>query len=179
MMSLKVLNDYTGLRIGKVTVLGRVKNIRVHVLRTGEEHKPQRMWRLQCDCGHVWSVPHSRITTRSPSSCISCVDRTPKQKLSRSKEYVKREHPSYGSWYAMIRRCTSSKHDHWHNYGGRGITVCEEWLDFDKFVKDMGVRPEGKTIDRIDNDKGYCKDNCRWATPKEQRANMRPRKRRS
>jgi hypothetical protein len=172
-VTLKVLKDYTGVRIGKTTVLKQVRNARVVVVRTGEEYTPKRAWLCKCDCGTQWEVPHQQITTASPASCNKCADRTPKQKLPRSKEHVKKAHPSYGSWYSMVRRCTSPKHCNWHNYGGRGITVCPEWMDFDAFVKDMGIRPEGKTIDRKDNNLGYSKANCRWATAKEQRANMR------
>jgi hypothetical protein len=73
----------------------------------------------------------------------------------------------------MHRRCTSPKHVNYKNYGGRGIAVCKRWRSFDAFVKDMGTRPPGTTIDRRDNDKGYTPSNCRWASPKEQRANQR------
>lgn len=75
----------------------------------------------------------------------------------------------------MIYRCTNPKDPRFHNYGGRGITVCPEWSDFWTFVEDMGNRPDGHTLDRKDNDLGYFKENCRWATAKEQACNRRPR----
>ena len=68
----------------------------------------------------------------------------------------------------MKGRCLNPKHKAYPAYGGRGITVCEKWLKFENFLKDMGERPEGKTLDRKDNDKGYYKGNCRWATSDEQ-----------
>lgn len=173
-MSKKKAQDYTGLRIGKTTVLRLANNNIVTVLRTGEEHRPARAWVCRCDCGYEWDVPHSRISAVSPASCNGCADRTHKRKLPRT-NLIKEGHPSYGSWYSMIRRCTSPNHENYKRYGGRGITVDPAWLSFDKFVEDMGTRPEGHTIDRKDNDKGYSKDNCRWATPKQQTANRRPK----
>jgi hypothetical protein len=77
----------------------------------------------------------------------------------------------------MKTRCLNPKNDKWHRYGGRGITVCDRWLSFDNFLADMGERPKGKTIDRIDNDGNYEKENCKWSTPKEQLQNRRYRRR--
>lgn len=79
----------------------------------------------------------------------------------------------YRIWSAMIRRCHCSKHVHYHRYGGRGITVCPEWRNsFSQFLKDMGPsHQEGLTLDRIKNNLGYSKENCRWATLSQQRRN--------
>lgn len=92
------------------------------------------------------------------------------KKINKSKHYL------YPTWKSMITRCNNKKYRDYKRYGGRGITVCKEWLDFETFVKDMGERPEGKSIDRIDTLKGYYKENCRWATPKEQGRNRRDSK---
>lgn len=81
-------------------------------------------------------------------------------------------HPLYGTWAAMWNRCRSPKHDHYHRYGGRGITVCEKWKDFAAFVADVGPKPSpADTLDRIDNDGHYEPGNVRWANKKDQSRN--------
>lgn len=79
--------------------------------------------------------------------------------------------PTYQSWQAMKQRCNSTKHVCYQNYGGRGIKVCPRWETYSNFLTDMGERPEGHSIDRIDSDLGYTPENCKWSTRTEQNRN--------
>lgn len=83
------------------------------------------------------------------------------------------DHPLYSTWRSMIERCSRKSHDAYRWYGARGITVCPEWSHFWTFVLDMGERPAGKSLDRIDNDGPYAAWNCKWSTKKEQHRNCR------
>ena len=78
--------------------------------------------------------------------------------------------PTYNSWRSMIQRCTNPNHTHYDRYKG---LLCEKWIKFDNFLGDMGERPFGTSLDRIDNNRGYYKENCRWATPEQQVRNRK------
>ena len=83
--------------------------------------------------------------------------------------------PEYNAWYGMHQRCINPNNKDFKNYGGRGITVCEGWNNFETFFTNMGARPKDLSVDRVDNNKGYYPENCRWATRAEQSQNQRIR----
>ena len=96
--------------------------------------------------------------------------------------YIKHGHtsrhgwsPTYVSWVAMRSRCDYPNHTSYHKYGGKGISYDPKWVSFEAFLADMGERPDGKTLDRFDSSKDYCKDNCYWATPTEQNLHLATR----
>lgn len=86
---------------------------------------------------------------------------------------LKTKHPLYDLWKGMRQRCSNPNADNYHHYGGRGIKIDPSWLDFWVFVSDVGERPTGYMLDRIDNDGDYCKSNCRWASYHDQARNKR------
>ena len=90
-----------------------------------------------------------------------------------SKTHNMSDTQTYNVWDGIIQRTSNRKNRRWKDYGGRGITVSKRWRKFENFYLDMGERPKNRSIDRINNNKGYFKENCRWATNEEQYANMR------
>lgn len=129
-----------------------------------------------CECGGTLTTLAASLRQGRTQSC-GCLRRETTRELGRASRTHGHAggYPSatYISWSRMWQRCTDESRDDYARYGGRGITVCEEWRDFATFLADMGERPAGRTLDRINNDGAYEKTNCRWSTPVEQAANRR------
>lgn len=122
--------------------------------------------RVQCACGTERVLDACDVAKGRSKSC-GCNRKTA------TSTHGKSGTPTYRSWRAMLNRCTNPNFIGYAQYGGRGITVCDRWREFAAFLADMGERPEGMTLDRIDVDGPYRPDNCRWATISQQNANKR------
>lgn len=152
-----------GERFGTLVVLQRVENYK----------KKQKQWLCVCDCGQEQVRTTCVLRRGNTPSC--CYDRAAITK-ARALKHGLRQHYLYPTWLNMRQRCSNPRHPRYADWGGRGIRVCERWDDFSSFLSDVGDRPEGMTLDRIDNDGDYCPGNIRWATTQEQNMNKRTTK---
>ena len=127
----------------------------------------------ECYCGNYIVVREDNLKSGVTNSC-GCL------RLDRLREVIvthgKMSTKSYSTWEGMLQRCNNQNSSNYSEYGERGITICEDWLGtdgFENFYKDMGERPDGMSLDRIDVNGNYCKENCRWETPSVQGFNQR------
>lgn len=122
-------------------------------------------WLCRCECGSEKSVRADKLKAGRTKSC-GCT-----KGGGRNRTHGMSETRSYSIWGCMKKRCFDPKQNGFENYGGRGITVCEGWMEFEQFYADMGDCPEGMTLERKDTEKNYEPGNCRWATWTEQARN--------
>lgn len=153
-------DNIIGKRYGRLVVLG-----------IGSIKHNKRTYICQCDCGTLTSVSRYKLTSGHTQSC-GCLraDILPAFNFKHGMAKT----PIHNSYTSMLDRCYNETHASYANYGGRGIAVCDRWKEsFENFYNDMGERPEGSQLDRIDNDGNYCPENCKWSTIAENTRNKR------
>lgn len=155
--------DLSGQRYGRYLVIKR---------KDSENHRLSEYWECICDCGNRRDVFGGNLRSGNSRSC-GCENRENIKRIATV--HGMRHTDEYRIWLGMKNRCLNSNDQNYHHYGGRGITICEEWKnDFMAFYNDMGPRPSKQhSVEREKNHLGYCKDNCKWATAEEQGNNRR------
>ncbi len=167
------LVNLIGKKFGKLTVLFKVNRI-------GSTGLKKVYWYCKCDCGNYKTIYTNCLKFGGTQSC-GCIHKSEKFREECSARSTRHGHakdgkisPTSKSWSEMKQRCLNINNKRYKDWGGRGIIVCKRWLEsFENFLTDMGEKPKGTSLDRINNNKGYYKENCRWATPKQQSNNTR------
>ena len=158
------LNDLTGQRFGRLTVLERGPN----------NNRNRATWKCRCDCGTAKTIAGASLVRGYSTSC-GCYNS--EQTSKRNYRHGLTNTAEYRAWTGMFTRCTNPEYRAFSRYGGRGIIVCERWSGengFANFLNDMGFRPSTQhSLDRINVDGNYEPENCRWATQKEQMRNTK------
>lgn len=155
-------NNLIGETFGRLTVIAVYSR----------DKKQNLLWLCSCVCGGASVAPAYDLRSGKVVSC-GCRVREGTHTIHGMARAGKKRSKEYAIWSAMVSRCTNEKNRNWFRYGGRDITVSDSWKVFENFYADMGKKPNGKTLDRIDNNKGYSKENCKWNFVHEQNRNKR------
>jgi hypothetical protein len=164
---MKKLEIHTGTKFNRFTIISETER---YIKPSGQKI---RRFKCECECGNIKIVSLSNLRNNVHKSC-GCFSNDNPSALKHSHCTNYNMSRTYVTWLNMKARCNYSKNNRFKHYGGRGIKVCHRWLNsFENFLKDMGERPKGTSIDRINVDGNYEPGNCRWSTPKEQENNKR------
>lgn len=155
------IRDLTNQTFGRWTVEGPVENSRPF------------KWSVKCQCGSKSEITGDNLTLGKSKSCGCLSVEMARKRATHGHSSGGVTSRTFNIWRAMLQRCKNKNCAAYKDYGGRGIKVCDEWLEFSNFLRDMGEVPENLQIDRRDNGLGYFKENCHWVTPKQNSMNRR------
>lgn len=163
--------------VRKIEPVGKRFGRLVIIKEAGKNKHRDALWWCQCDCGNIVKAIGSNLRKKGAKSC-GCLQKEAAIKTgNNNSKHGMTGTKTFAIWQAMLQRCINPNSKGYRFYGKRGISVDERWFKFEDFFEDMGEKPKGLTLDRKDNEKGYCKENCRWVSMAIQNRNKRVQER--